>query len=209
MNRQIIGPLVVFISVVIIIGIGIFLYNSNKSNNNQAAAPTEKGVITNKATSTQAAGSPAVKEEKKTIVTLKSREQNIIVPKTSEQMEIERMAGFFTERYGTYSNQANFANLSDSLIYMSDAMKDRTLIELEGNKKQNINTAIYSGLTTRVVAKKMVNYKDGDTTAKVIASAIRTENLASGEVGLSNNRDMEVNLVKVNGVWKVDSATWQ
>lgn len=114
------------------------------------------------------------------------------------------VAKTFAERYGSYSNEARFQNMTDLFPLMTDAFADST--------REFIRTAevpeTYYGVTTRVLT---VDVKLLDEQVGASTILMRTQREIA-EVSTQNSRveyqEIEIMLVKQAGVWKVDSATW-
>jgi len=124
--------------------------------------------------------------------------------------ELIRMSGSFAERFGSYSNQSNFANILDLKIFMSERMKywaDSFI--LEQNKRNSANNDIYYGITTKSIAKEMRDYDEDIGLATVLVQTRRREATgASSNYSNIYNQDIMITFIKENGAWKVDSANW-
>jgi hypothetical protein len=126
------------------------------------------------------------------------------------QADLERMAKSFAERFGSFSNQSNFANIKDLKLFMSEKMKTWADAYIEKNKKNDPANQVYYGLTTKAVTAKARTYDNTKGEALIVVETRRRE-----AIGVSNNssrlynQSIHVSFVKENGAWKVDSAFWQ
>ncbi len=130
----------------------------------------------------------------------------------SEQKKDERIATSsvstiaktFTERYGSYSNEANFQNLRDVLPLMS--------IELRAQTQTFIDTATapanYYGVTTRVITVDVQSIDETLGTATLELTTQREEALESPEKTKISYQKIRLELVQEEGTWKIASVTW-
>ena len=114
------------------------------------------------------------------------------------------MAKIFVERYGSYSNEANFQNIRDVIPLMSAEFAAATTADLTSKKQPNG----FYGVTTRVITVKVVSQSEADGTADVVLSTQRTEENGSAQNTKTKYQDVELTFVKEAGVWMVDSVKW-
>ena len=110
----------------------------------------------------------------------------------------------FAERYGSYSSEADFANIIDVLPLMTDGYAARTQEMMATWKSSDV----YYGVTTRVLAMDITM----DETAGTAQATVNTQREeARGEVqNISvSYQDLVLDLVRVSGSWFVDNAAWQ
>ncbi len=125
------------------------------------------------------------------------------------QIDLERMAKSFAERFGSFSNQSNYANIRDLKLFMSDKMEKWADAYVEKNKKSDAANQVYYGLTTKSVSAKAEKFDEAAGQASVVVDTRRRE--AIGTTNNSSrlyNQSIRVSFVKENGAWKVDSAFW-
>jgi len=137
-------------------------------------------------------------------------------PFTTQQLQQEKelrtqasgvttTAKLFVERYGSYSNEANFQNVRDVIPVMSQAFAAATLADL-ANKKAS--TGFY-GVTTNVITADVVSQDESKGTAVIDLSTQRVEENGSAQNKTTKYQKIQLTLVKESGVWLVDSAKWQ
>lgn len=121
----------------------------------------------------------------------------------SASSDVVSLSKTFVERYGSYSNEADFANLRDVLPLMSAALATTTqaFIDLTPAPER------YYGVTTRVITVRVD--EQTDTRARVTVSTQREESIGSPTNKSVRYQDIVLTYVKEEGAWKVDSATWQ
>lgn len=136
-------------------------------------------------------------------------------PFTNQQLEEEKevrtqtssmttTAKLFVERYGSYSNEANFQNIRDVIPLMSAEFAAATTADLATKTPPNG----FYGVTTRVITVKVVSQSEADGTADVVLSTQRTEENGSAQNTKTKYQDVELTFVSESGVWKVDSVKW-
>ena len=123
--------------------------------------------------------------------------------------DLIRIAGSFAERFGTYSNQSNFGNISSLKIFMSSKMKKWSDNFIKEQKEKNYDVSIYYGITTKVAGSELKEFDDDLGVASILVSTRRRE--ATGTMTNYSNiftQDIWIAFVMENGAWKVDSAYW-
>ena len=124
--------------------------------------------------------------------------------------DIKRMASSFAERFGTYSNQSDFSNILDLKIFMTREMQRWADSYVMDNRSIPQSADIYYGITTRSVAGELIEFDDELGSAKVVVSTRRQEARADrSNVSDIFNQQIEVELKKENGAWKIDQAFWK
>lgn len=114
----------------------------------------------------------------------------------------------FVERFGSYSNQGNFENLSDLLPFMSDAMRAWANKEIEKQSSKPFQE-LYRGVTTKALSYTVVDYKPEQNRAEMKVATQRKELIGSTTNARMYNQDVVVKLIKADGVWLVESAFWK
>ncbi|OGF25148.1 hypothetical protein A2303_02260 [Candidatus Falkowbacteria bacterium RIFOXYB2_FULL_47_14] len=160
-----------------------------------------------------------VKEPKKIVVTEnpveKTGEKEVVITKEpgddyAGKYDLLRMAASFSERFGSYSNQSNFSNVTDLKIFMSQRMKNWADTFVAGEQKKGIDNSLYYGIVTKAVTQEIMDLDDYTGEASVLVRTIRREAASStSNVSRSFDQDIIINFTKEMGAWKVDSANWQ
>ena len=134
-------------------------------------------------------------------------------PQTPEQKLIEedkavgkKISVVFAERFGSYSNQALFANITDLYPLMTASMRvwaDNFRAEAAKNQPKTG----YAGVTTRALTSSVPEYLQTEGRMRVIVGTQREE------VGLDGTRkvytqELTTHLVRDGGVWKINSIEW-
>lgn len=200
------GLLLIFVFLLVIIAsVAFFLYSVNMQGqgkqdpeNINTTGTIQKSNDSDKTTSPQSNNNNVVKP--------------VLVKKDIPvgQFDLERMAKSFAERFGSFSNQSNYANISDLDMFMSENMKRWASEYVEKNKKNNLASEIYFGITTKSLSAEVREFDETEGMSEVMVQTRRRE-----AVGTTNNssklynQDILISFTKESGVWKVDSAYWQ
>ena len=120
-------------------------------------------------------------------------------------VSLETLAKTFGERYGSYSNESDFANLYDLMPLMTDSMQDDT----EDLIERVVVADVYYGITTRVLSTELIEYEEelGYATMNVLTQ--REEAMGSPQNAEVKYQTLVLEMVKQGGAWKVNKATWE
>ena len=128
---------------------------------------------------------------------------------TEEQVLLQKLtitARDFTERYGSYSTEGDFANLEALLPVMTARFRNQTQTVIEKNKAQQ-QAAQFVGVTTKALSVKPEGQISADTPASVLVQSQQTTSKSgTSEVSYAT---LALTLVYNGALWKVDTATWQ
>ena len=117
--------------------------------------------------------------------------------------DVVSLSKSFVTRYGSYSNEANFANLEDvlPLVSASFAQQLQTIIDTGILPKE------YYGVSTSIVTVKVD--EKGEASSQVSVTTQREEAIGSPQNVSVKYQDIILTFVMEDGVWKINSATWQ
>jgi len=125
-----------------------------------------------------------------------------------DETALMRMAAAFAERFGSFSNQSNYGNISDLKIFMSAKMRDWADDFVAREKQKNAETAVYSGVTTKALYQEVKEFDEPGGRAEISVKTQRRE--ITGDIeAAAFYQDIAIKFVKEKGEWKVDSAEWQ
>lgn len=123
----------------------------------------------------------------------------VFVPvEKSREVYAKQVARLFVERFTTFSNQNDNAHIDDVLILSTASMGK--WIETQRVKM----AAEYQGVTTKVIASSLLNIFDNSASVKVDTQQVKS-NVDKQETVY---RSGTVDLVDVNGEWKVEGFYW-
>jgi len=118
-----------------------------------------------------------------------------------------QLAIFFTERYGSSSSQADFSNLIDAQVFMTEAFRNQTnaLVVSERNKAQ---AQTYQSVITKAVVVDFATYNEATGVAE---GSVQTKRLETDMEGKTKSYDqtLTISLKKVGSDWQVDGADWK
>jgi len=122
----------------------------------------------------------------------------LTVIKETPEDYAKQVARTFVERFATYSNQNDNRNIEDAVSMSTDMM-----VKWLKTQIQPLNNE-YSGVTTKVIASRVEKIDEGSAKVSVETQQI-WENTTTQE---TKQRLGSVDLVKVEGEWKVDGFYW-
>jgi flagellar basal body-associated protein FliL len=118
--------------------------------------------------------------------------------------DVVSLSKTFVTRYGSYSNEADFANLVDVLPLMSESFAAETEAFIE----ESVSPEEYYGVTTHIVTLTVEEEDDALGVATVRVSTQREEAIGSPQNVEVRYQDILLTFVKESASWKVDSAQW-
>ena len=131
-----------------------------------------------------------------------------ITKKEAEQSSASIVAKNFTEIYGSYSNQSNYANIESSLPLLSASFKTQMSSLLTTSRASYTPASEYQGVTTIVISTTITEMDEAKGTALVLVKTQRKESVGTQANYTVKYQDIRLTLVKEGGVWLVDSAEW-
>jgi hypothetical protein len=206
MNKKIFYIIAIILIIILIAAIAYLFYAKKLSLTN--LHPQQLGnLIMNK-------NQPA-KEVKK--ISFNGNEQQPIEKKiataTPAEMtkdEVARAATSFAERFGTYSNQANYRNITEAKIFMTARMQTWADSYLTQLRAASSTANIYYGITTRAVAKEIKDFDPAGGSAEILVHTRRQEaNGSMNNIGKTFSQDITIKLIKSANTWLIDSAVWE
>ncbi|HOZ36650.1 MAG TPA: hypothetical protein PLR18_02355, partial [bacterium] len=129
--------------------------------------------------------------------------QQMIDPAEQAKSDAINMAKFFVEMIGTYSPGVQFQNVIDLQPMMTQKMVSWS----EDFIKRNMETG--EGVQERISTKvlKIEETKMAEGSAEIRVNTRRTRVDDAGQTNYS--QEAEVELLKINGVWKVNNLIWK
>lgn len=123
--------------------------------------------------------------------------------------DAERMAGSFAERFGSYSNQSDYSNIEDLMIFMTGSMKEWAEGYIIKTAGKSGDRSIYYGITTKSVAEEVKNFDQSGGEAEILVTTQRREASGARANFRTFYQDITIRFKKESGAWKVDAAVWQ
>ncbi len=117
------------------------------------------------------------------------------------------VARVFVERFGSFSSETDFANVSDIMQLATSSYQSELAALVASYRRQTVELAGYTGISTLVISLKPVS--ESDTATTLLVTTQREE--AVGDPGNTTLRYQvaEVSLVKVGDNWLVNELAWQ
>lgn len=119
-------------------------------------------------------------------------------PREATIEDLKNMAIFFSQKYGSFSNQANYDNLEDINDIITADMRT-WLDEQRGNDV--VEAGVYYGVDSRAVSVKVLNLDNTDGNATILVDLLRQD--TNGE---SDQKQLRLEFKKVDGIWKIGGA---
>lgn len=123
--------------------------------------------------------------------------------------DVEKIARFFTEFFGSYSTDSNYGNVTGLKIYMTQNMQKWADTFVAEARKNKIPSGGYFGVTTKAVSVKTNSFSDEQGKAEVTVSCQRREATGTSTNARIYYQDMNLKFLKEKGMWKVDEAKWK
>ena len=202
MNRRYFAIALIVIGAVLIAGLIYFFFfyeykapAETPAANEPAGAPPQTGNTSVPAAPTNQTGtfSPSPKPKKEEM----------------GEADLKRMAGSFAERFGSYSNQSDYSNIEDLMIFMTDSMKEWAEGYIIKTAGKSGDRSIYYGITTKAVAEEVKNYDEIGGEAEILVHAQRRESTGARANSRTFYQDVVIRFKKESNAWKVDAAIWQ
>jgi hypothetical protein len=150
------------------------------------------------------------------IMVLSSENQKNLVGGREEMSQSEitrenlkRMAAFFAERFGSYSNHSNYNNIFDLKIFMTGSMQVWADKFVEETKTGWGSSDVYYGVTTKAVEAEIKEIDESAGWAEILVKTQKREASGTMENTLVSYQDILLFFVEENNFWKVDRAEWQ
>jgi hypothetical protein len=124
-----------------------------------------------------------------------------------DQVAMVRLANLFTERFGSYSSEAEFQNIIDLKKFMTAKMQSWADTYVAAQKETLDSQSTFISITAKVLSTTVNSFSE--TKSEVRSTTSRTEEGANINGTRTYNQDIVLQLLKQDNDWKVDSAFWQ
>ncbi len=128
----------------------------------------------------------------------------LLTKEPQTQSTLTAIAVTFAERWGSYSNQANFETLRDARELMSARLRAAADAQIAAGAPKN---AVFYGVTTRALGAQIITLDAAEASAQVLVSTQRTETTATGDQVTYTG--LLLQLLNTADGWRVDTAEWQ
>lgn len=202
MSKMLRIMIIAFAVIIVILTIILIVAQPKEKNMTNTAtniAPTNTSLTTN--TATEPVNTNATPVANANINTAPT-----ISPDEAVQQAIRSNAISFAQIYGSYSTHEPYTNLEAARILMSASYKKATDAILAKHADDSPTMAYY-GVETRALSATISNYVS-NTSATVLIKTQRRESVGTSSNGRVSYEDLALTFVTEQGVWKVDSATW-
>ncbi len=125
------------------------------------------------------------------------------------EQELQRLSRSFAERYGSYSNQTNFANLENLFVFMTPSLQRTTQRFIDDERAKQRDTSVYYGITTRVISVETKSFSENSGTASFVLHTYRRESIGTTSNSKTFEQALTITMQKDDGTWKVADAVWE
>lgn len=122
--------------------------------------------------------------------------------------ELRRLGVTFAERFGTFSSQGDFSNITDLYSVMSQSLRAWAQNYLADLQKQ-LSGDKYQGTTTRVISSRFISFDAAGGRAELLLTTQRQKSDNSPANSQIVYQDLTLGFIKDGELWKVDSAFWE
>lgn len=201
MSRRTLG-IIFIIAGLALIGAVVFFMIKGKTDNAGPAAPAKSG----RGSLPDSTGSGKANPQDSPGANIDFTEEEI-APEKIAQSTAARIAASFAERFGSFSNQSGYENMSDLELVMTDSMKTWVRQYSESSKKA-AGLEEYSGMTTKALNTSIKSEEEGKKLVVTVKTK-RMETSAKSKEPKTYLQDMDVTMVMPAKEWKVDKAEWK
>lgn len=132
----------------------------------------------------------------------------ILTKEPASQSVLVAIAMTFAEKFGSFSSQGNFENISDAKFYMTERMKLWSDEYVKKNK--NASDSPFYGITTRALKAEILTLSDDESQAQLLVTTQQEEFTGSiSSRGKIMYKRLLLDFVKVESEWKVDAVEWK
>lgn len=134
-----------------------------------------------------------------------------IQPASAEEVEygqVRNLTLSFSERFGSYSNQAEYQNLLELKLQMTENLKNWTDNFIAQSRQSASIEDEYYSQTTKALSIKENYYDVASGQAEFIVTCQRQETTGSA-ASRAYYQKIKITLKKQTGAWLVDTAEWQ
>ena len=212
MNSKKISFSIIIVVILLLAGFAYFFFfydsgeNENISQNNvereegQPEATSSNRIPVNQ-------GKSEEEEDLSTSINTSSVDAELNEQEDFSRVDLKNMASSFAERFGSYSNHSDFANIKDLKIFMTESMKDWAEDFVQERSKKDRQE--YSGVTTKAISTEITNFDEERGEAEAVVTTRRRESKGSRADSTTYTQELTLEFVEKNDSWKVDGAYWE
>ncbi len=134
--------------------------------------------------------------------------EEVVIPKLDEatklKIDLQQLASNFVERYGSYSNQSNYENITDLKPFMTQLMQKSADNFVAAKIKEPNET--YFGVFTRALSSEISSINSDQ--AIVMVNCQKQESTGSASNSKIYYQEAQISFSKENGTWKVAKIEW-
>lgn len=205
MNKKTKIIIAIIVILLVLVGVFLMLNNSNKTN---PETPTAVNKETETKPEINIETDPAPKntqkpanQEKPIVYSFDEKEE---AQRETSKEDLKQIAFAISERFGSYSNEGNFGNISDLKIYMTDSMKSWA-DDYINQQLETEYSGSYYGITTTALVGEVTEFSSDSASVTVTTKRKEVKDKQENVY----NQDIIINFNKVGNEYKIDEAYWQ
>ena len=125
-----------------------------------------------------------------------------------EKVSLTTIANNFAERYGTFSNQSNYDNLTNLKSLMTKYFWSITDQYIKESMAANPDISVYHGFTTKALSTQIIEFQMYSK-AQFKISTQRTEATETPDNTTTFYQDIIIKFIWEDNDWKVNEAKWE
>lgn len=137
---------------------------------------------------------------------LSPEEQKQVIAKASLELEARRLSQLFSERYGSFTNQGGFENVSDLYPLMTVNMRRVSQAYVDAQKSAHPQSEYY-GVTTKALSSSISSQSENKAVLSVKLQ--RQEYVGDVRDPKLSYPSATVALLRVGDAWKVDDLGFE
>jgi hypothetical protein len=198
-NRKAIGILLILLGLIIIGLIVFYLYNTRETRMTELPViPGQPG----EEISDEPSSNPG-----NVIADYRSYDLSQVSPKAVTADDLGKLAMSVTERFGSFSSQSNYSNLTDLKIIMTESLG--TWVDTYvGSLRKEHGSESYYGIVTKAINYQVLEFDAQAGRAEIVVSTQRQESTGEMFGGDPYSQDLRLVFLEVNGDWLFDAAYW-
>jgi hypothetical protein len=124
----------------------------------------------------------------------------------AEKQRVKNLSVIFTERFGSFSNQGDFENITDLMPMMDSDM--RAWAEQYISDNQPAGDELYYGISTKVITTDIILLDIEAGAAEFDLYTQRTES-RSGQPDNVYYQTLNIEMIKLGNDWLISNARWE
>lgn len=114
----------------------------------------------------------------------------------------------FSERFGSFSKQANFGNIEDAKLFMTESLR-RWADSYTKQLKEDYQDRDFYEIETKAIAFTVISFNEEEGSARIVVETMRRESESLTEQGDDFMQELTLDFVLTGDRWLIDAAYWE